>query len=389
MTALLDWEFRVPRSIAFGPETHKLAGEKVKEAGGRHALVVSGPNAARSGIVAKVTDSLQAAGVAFTLFPEVDTEPTVAQVDAGLARLKEAGCDAVVAVGGGSPIDAAKAIALLATNGGDITEYMGANKVKRPILPLIAIPTTAGTGSEVTRHTVVTDSAKNVKMLISSPYLVPAAAIDDPTLTYSMPPQVTASTGLDALTHAIEAHVSKKATPLTDILALAAVRRIFTWLRVAWADGGNAEARREMLLGQLEAGMAFSNSSVALVHGMSRPIGAYFHVPHGIANAMLLPVVMEFSLLGAPRRFAALAEAMGLPVEGCAVMEAGRKAVKAVRDLCADLRIPSLTGYGLDPAEVMEAAPRMARDALASGSPANNPRQAAAEEIVELYRRAL
>ncbi len=388
MTASVTWEFRVPAAILFGPETCKLAGEKVKELGGRKALVVTGPTTAR-GAGAKVSESLAAVGVEPVLFAEVDTEPTVAHVEAGLARLTEAGCDAVVAVGGGSPLDAAKAIALLATNGGDIREYQGANKVKRPILPLVAIPTTAGTGSEVTRNSIITDPGRNVKMPISSPYLVPAVAIDDPTLTYSMPPAVTASTGLDALTHAVEAYVSKKATPLTDTLALAAVRRISTWLRVAWADGGNAEARREMLLGQLEAGMAFGNSSVALVHGMSRPIGAYFHVPHGIANAMLLPVVMEFSLLGSPRRFAALAEAMGLPVGEHSTMEAGREAVRAVRDLCADLRVPSLTGYGLDPAKVMEVALQMAQDALASGSPANNPRQASAEEIVELYRRAL
>ncbi|MGE5552500.1 MAG: iron-containing alcohol dehydrogenase [Betaproteobacteria bacterium] len=387
MAALGNWEFRVPASILFGPGTHQLAGEKVKEVGGRKALVVAGPTTAKVA-GAQVSESLVAAGVEPVLFPEVDQEPTVAHVNEGLERLREAGCDVVVAVGGGSPIDAAKAIALLATNGGDIREYMGANKVKRPTLPLVAIPTTAGTGSEVTRNSIITDPEKRVKMPISSPYLVPAAAIDDPTLTHSMSPSVTASTGLDALTHAIEAYVSKKATPLTDTLALAAVRRIVTWLRVAWADGGNAEARQEMLLGQLEAGIAFGNSSIALVHGMSRPIGAYFQVPHGIANAMLLPVVMEFSLLGSPKRFATLAEAMGVPAGG-SVMEAGREAIRAVRDLCADLQIPSLTGYGLDPAKVMEVAPQMAQDALASGAPANNPRQASVAEIVELYRRAL
>jgi alcohol dehydrogenase class IV len=388
MTALGAWEFRVPPVILFGAGIHQQAGEQVRALGGEKALLVTGPTTAK-GAGAKVSESLAAAGIEPVLFAEVDTEPTVAQVEAGLARLTEAGCEIVVAVGGGSPLDAAKAIALLATNGGDLREYQGANKVKRPTLPLIAIPTTAGTGSEVTRNSIITDPGRNVKMPISSPYLVPAVALDDPTLTYSMPPAVTASTGLDALTHAIEAYVSQRATPLTDTLALTAVRRIAAWLRVAWADGGNAEARREMLLGQLEAGIAFGNSSVALVHGMSRPLGGYFHVPHGLANAMLLPVVMAFSLLGSPRRFAALAEAMGLPVREGPAMESGREAVQAVRDLCADLQVPTLTGYGLDPVKVMEVAPQMARDALASGSPAHNPRQASAEEIVELYRRAL
>jgi alcohol dehydrogenase class IV len=214
--------------------------------------------------------------------------------------------------------------------------------------PLIASPTTAGTGSEVTPFTIVTDTRRNVKMLIGSPFLMPEIAVVDPSLTLSMPPNITAATGIDALTHAIEAYVSRKAQPLTDIFCLSAIRLISGNLRRAWAIGKDIEARESTMLGALQAGIAFANSSVALVHGMARPIGAYFHVAHGASNAALLSVVMDFSLSGNPSRYAQIAQAMGEDTTGLSELQAARKGVAAVKRLIKDIRVPSLRELGVD-----------------------------------------
>ncbi|HEY8597668.1 MAG TPA: iron-containing alcohol dehydrogenase, partial [Thermomicrobiales bacterium] len=237
--------------------------------------------------------------------------------------------------------------------------------------------------------TVITDPDTAVKMLITDDRLIPDVAIADPTLTYGCPRPVTASTGLDALTHAIEAYVSRRATPSSDLFALGAARQIGRSLERAWDDGADADARRAVMLGALHAGIAFSNASVALVHGMSRPIGAYFHVPHGIANAMLLPVVLRFSLSAAPERYRDLAAAIGVPMADQDVTSAGARLADWVAGLAQRLEVPSLRGYGLDPDAVRRVAPQMAADALASGSPANNPRLPTADEIVALYEQAL
>ncbi len=296
--------------------------------------------------------------------------------------------DGLVAIGGGAVIDTAKAMALLAANDGPLPAYRGANLFPRPGIPLVAVPTTAGTGSEVTRFTVITDPETRVKMLITDDKMVPRAAIVDPSLTVDAPPRVTASAGVDALTHAIEAYVSRKANPLTDTLALSAIRRLAWSLPAAFADGQDRDARTAAAIGALEAGLAFSNASVALVHGMSRPLGAVFGVPHGIANAMLLAVVTEYSLEAAPERYGDIGEALGMEQEGTNEATAARRALQAIRALCQTLNIPTLAGYGIDPDELERVAPKMAADALASGSPANNPRVPSADEIVELYRRA-
>jgi alcohol dehydrogenase class IV len=262
---------------------------------------------------------------------------------------------------------------------------MGLNKITAPAAPIIAIPTTAGTGSEVTRFTIITDTARDVKMLIVSDYLMPQAAIVDPLLTLSMPGWVAASTAIDALTHAIESYISRKAQPLTEMLSLEAIRLIGAYLRRAWANPEDLEAKTSVMLASTLAGMAFSNASVALVHGMSRPIGACFHVPHGVSNAILLPVVMEFSRMAAPEKFADIAEAMGEPMEGLTDRQAAQAAVEAVRQLCNDIRIPRAADLKLKREEFMRMAPKMAEDALASGSPGNNPRRPTRDEIVEIY----
>jgi len=373
----------MPPLVLVGTGAWRRVGAEAKRLSGKKALIVSGQAMIRAGFMAEMQTLLEAEGLESVLFDRVTEEPTTEHVEEGLRLLRDEGCDLVIGFGGGSPIDAGKAVAVMATNPGRISDYTGAGKVKAPKLPFIAVNTTAGTGSEVTGNIIITDTATDVKMFITDPLIIPDVAIDDPTLTLSCPPEVTASSGMDALTHAIEAYVSRHANPISDVLALSSIRRIAGNLRRAWGHGDDVEARSEMTLAALEAGMAFSNSSVALVHGMARPIGAYFHVPHGLSNAMLLPYVMEFSAEGAPQRFADIAAAMG---EG---MDAAQRAADAVMALKDDLRIPSLSGAGIDAARLLELTPKMAQDAIASGSPANNPRIASAEEIAALYKKAL
>jgi alcohol dehydrogenase class IV len=315
-------------------------------------------------------------------------EPTMEYTEEGLKYYRESGAEFLIAIGGGSPIDAAKGISALATNPGKVNDFEGPNKIPKPGAPLIAIPTTAGTGSEVTQFTIITDTVRNVKMLIASPMIMPRVALVDPMMTLKMPQGITAATGLDALTHAIEAYVSVKAQPITDALALHAIRLISENLRLAWCNGDNADARIKMMTGALEAGMAFSNASVALVHGMARPIGAYFHVPHGISNAALLSTVIEFSVPGNPNRYADIAQAMGEVTGGLSVLDTAYLAARAVKKLTDDLKVPPLRGLGVDEKKFNSVVSQMAADAIASGSPGNNPRKATQEEIVELYRKA-
>jgi alcohol dehydrogenase class IV len=265
---------------------------------------------------------------------------------------------------------------------------MGWGKIPREGRPVIAVPTTAGTGSEVTPFTIITDTKRDVKMLIGSPFLTPEMAIVDPQLTITLPPDTTATTGIDALTHAIEAYVSVKAQPMSDIFCLSAIELISSSLRTAWANGNDVEAREKTMLGALQAGIAFSNSSVALVHGMARPIGAYFHASHGASNAALLGAVMEFSVEGNSTRYAHVARAMGEDIYGLSDLEAARRGTEAVKKLIKDIKIPSLRQLGVDKEKLDRLAPEMSDDAIASGSPANNPRQATKEQIIELYRVA-
>jgi alcohol dehydrogenase class IV len=369
--------FRVPSTIQYGEGTLDFLGETAHQIGLSHTLLVTDPGMVRLGVAEQARERLTAAGVRTTLFDGVESDPTLANVEAGLARLRGAGCDGLVAIGGGSSIDCAKAISVQATSVEPLGEFMGVERIPRPGLPVIAVPTTAGTGSEVTRVAVITDTGRDVKMMLASRHLVCAAAIVDPLLTHSMPRALTAAVGVDALTHAIEAYVSRRAQPMTDVLALSAVRLIARNLRAAYADGEDRGARAAVMLGAMQAGMAFSNASVALVHGMARPLGACFHLTHGVSIAVLLPVVTAFSVAAAPERYAQLAAEMG---------EAD--IVTAIRNLNRDVQIPSLRELGIDATRYEALLTKMAEDALASGSPANNPRSTTAEEIVQLYREA-
>jgi len=380
--------FLVPPVLIFGSGAARQIGEESRKFGGKKGLIITDEVLLKLGALEGVEQALSQAEIQFAVYSGVFTEPTVDFVQEGIRSYRESGCDFLLAVGGGSAIDTAKAIAVMATNSGAIGDYQGANKVREPGAPLIAVPTTAGTGSEVTQFTIITDTKRDVKMLIASPFLIPRKAIVDPLLTLSMPRGLTAATGIDALTHAIEAYVSVKAQPMSDIFALSAIELISGSLRQAWSNGNNREAREKTMLGALQAGIAFSNSSVALVHGMSRPIGAYFHVAHGVSNAALLSVVTEFSLIGNPERYARVAKAMGENIEGLTILEASDMAAEAVARLIEDIEIPSLPELGVEEDKLDKLAPKMAEDAIASGSPANNPRQATKEEIVELYKLA-
>ena len=389
----------LPPTIITGAGASEKVGEQAKRLGATNALIVTDPGIAKIGYADKIAQNLHAAGISSTCFADVTPDPTLQNVQDGLKQYLDETCDLIVSIGGGSAIDCGKGIAMILTNSGPsgaackpervigkFADYMGVDKIPNPGAPLIAIPTTGGTGSEVSKVTVITDTERNVKRMLSSACLLASVALVDPLLSVTTPPHLTAAVGVDALTHAIEAYISKRAQPITDALALKAIEMISGSLRQAWADGENIPARTDMMIGASIAGMAFSNSSVALVHGMSRPIGAYFHVHHGLSNSVLLHDVMAFSVVGAPARFADIARAMGEPIDGLSPMQQADAAVAAVERLVTDIQMPRLGEIGIDKEAFEDVIEQMAADAIASGSPANNPRQATAEEIVALYR---
>ncbi len=373
--------FLIPPRLRFGEGVLSELGREAQPLG-RRALVVTGPATAKLGRTGAAVDLLRGAGLAAQAFTGIAREPYVSDIDEGCRAAEALGADLIVGVGGGSALDAAKAIAAQLATGVPIADCEGSEKV-RAALPVIAVPTTAGTGSEVTRFTVVTRPGKGgaqVKMLIASQLLIPRAALLDPSLLGSAPLSAAAAAGIDALTHAIEAYVSDVAQPITDDLALSAIRRLAP--RVALAAHGQAtpEDLDALMLGALEAGMAFSNASVALVHGMARPLGAFFDVPHGVANAMLLPEVVRFSQDAAPARYSRIAQALG---------ESGEDAADGVGAICELCRLPAPRDFGIDAATLGASIGQMARDALRSGSPQHNPRQASVQEIEAIYVRAL
>ena len=380
-------DFRAPPTIHVGQGAlHQLV-PTLQTMGAKHAVIVTDSVMADSEWADRLERLAAESDVATRVIGELKGEPTTKDVDAALDTIKTFKADVVIGFGGGSALDTAKVAAVLRTNGGTTADYEGYDQIRKPGTPVVAVPTTAGTGSEVTRGAAVTDELRDVKMLLMSPHLIPAVAIVDPEPTQTMPPTVTASTGLDALTHGIEAYVSRRGYTLTDALAIDAIARIAEALPRVYAQPNDIEAREEMAVASLHAGLAFNNASVALVHGMSRPIGAYFHVPHGLSNAMLLPTVMAFSTSGHPARYAQVAKALGSDLnEPTAAAEAS---VQIVRDLADELEVPTLREWGVDEQAFREVMSTMARDAMDSGSPANNPRTASHEEIIALYEEVI
>jgi alcohol dehydrogenase class IV len=374
-----------PRLMQIGGGTVAAVAEILGKFGLARPLIVTDPFMVSSGLVRQVLDPLERAGIAVAVFSETIPEPTDAVVEAGVAAMRGGDYDCLIGFGGGSPIDTAKAMAILA-NGGTMRDYKVPFAADAGALPVIAIPTTAGTGSECTRFTVITDAARDEKMLIAGLGALPLAAIVDYELTFSVPKRTTADTGVDSLTHALEAYVSRRANPYSDALALSAMALIGAHLRTAYAEPTNAAAREAMMLGATQAGLAFSNASVALVHGMSRPIGAHFHVPHGLSNAMLLPAVTRFGLASALPRYAEAARRIGFAAEIDDDETASVKLGDGLVRLNAELGVPSPRAYGIDAGAWEAKLEVMAGQALASGSPANNPRVPEAAEIVALYR---
>jgi alcohol dehydrogenase class IV len=376
-----------PRLMAVGGGALAELPAILRRLGLANPLIVTDPFLARSGHLEQATAQLDRAGIPWTVFSDTVADPTTAVVETGTTRLAEGGFDSLVAIGGGSSIDTAKAMSVLVANGGQMRDYKVPAEIPKAGPPLVAIPTTAGTGSEVTRFTVITDTETDEKMLVAGLGCCPLAAIVDYELTLSMPLRLTADTGLDSLTHAIEAYVSRRANPFTDGLAKNAMGLIARHIRTACAEPDNRPAREAMMLGATTAGMAFSNSSVCLVHGMSRPIGAFFHVPHGLSNAMLLPEITAFSAPAALERYADCARAMGVAEEAEGSQGAVARLLDELRRLNDDLQVPTPRDWGIDAERYEELLPVMASQALGSGSPANNPRIPTSDEIVELYHR--
>ena len=381
-------ELHLPSDLVIGGGTSDDLAEHVARIGVERPLVVSDRFLLEKGPAGPLVERLQAAGVAVAVFGDVQPDPTLENVNNALAALRDHEADGVVAIGGGSPMDTAKAAAVAFANPGDVRDYAGYNQVPGPGLPLVAVPTTAGTGSEVTRVAVITDTERDVKMMMLDGHLMARVAISDYRLTLSTPPDLTSWVGVDSLTHAIEAYVSTKATVLTDMLALEAARLIGAHMRRVVEHPGDEPAREAMMLGATLAGAAFSNSSVALVHGMSRPIGAHFHLAHGLSNALLLPTVTRFSVMGAPERYAHVAREMRLATDEDSDRVACDRLVEELEALNADLSIPSLSEAGVEREHFERVVQDMAQAAIDSGSPGFNPQPATKEQIVELYQQA-
>jgi alcohol dehydrogenase len=381
--------FNIPSSVIIGGGASAELLPQLRRLGAKRVLVVTDAFMVKSGVVARLLAPLQEGGVEVAVFDGVQPDPTEQNVRDGLALYRSSGAEAVVAIGGGSPLDAGKAISILTTNPEPLADYMGYHKIPKAGAPLLAIPTTAGTGSEVTKVAVITDTERDVKMMILDQHLLPVVALVDYELTLSMPAPLTAHVGVDTLTHGIEAYVSRKASEMTDPIALSCIRLAATHLVKAWEEPENLAAREGMMLSATQGGMAFANSSVCLVHGMSRPLGLLFHIPHGLSNAMLLPAVTRFSLAGAEARYATVARTMGLYAANASDASAAASLVDGLEKLNARLEVPRISDFKGATLEVFEAAlEKMASDALASGSPANNPVVPTASEIVQLYREA-
>lgn len=377
--------FVIPNHTVVGTNVLGEAAPLLKKMGNK-AFVVTGRHVAVSNMMKQLTALLDENGIGCVIFDGITGEPTDTMIENGVEMLKSSGCDFIIGIGGGSPLDSAKAIAAMAVNEGSIADYNG-KEITGEILPLAAIPTTAGTGSEATKFTVITDSEKGIKMLLKGDVLVPKLAIVDSSFTVGAPKSVTSATGLDALTHAVEAYTSRKAFSMTDTLAVSAVKRIMKYLPIAYREPDNSLAREQMSIAALEAGICINNSSVTIVHGMSRPIGALFHVPHGMSNAMLLKECLSFAVSGAYEKFANLGRETGVASDSDSDETAAEKFIDSLQSICDVCEIPTLEQYGIDRDEYYSKISKMATDAVASGSPANTVKEVTVDDCIEIYKK--
>lgn len=377
--------FVIPNHTVVGTNVLGEAAPLLKKMGNK-AFIVTGRHVAVSNMMKQLTALLDENGIDCVIFDGITGEPTDTMIENGVEMLKSSGCDFIIGIGGGSPLDSAKAIAAMAVNEDSIADYNG-KEITGEILPLAAIPTTAGTGSEATKFTVITDSEKGIKMLLKGDVLVPKLAIVDSSFTVGAPKSVTSATGLDALTHAVEAYTSRKAFSMTDTLAVSAVKRIMKYLPIAYREPDNSLAREQMSIAALEAGICINNSSVTIVHGMSRPIGALFHVPHGMSNAMLLKECLSFAVSGAYEKFANLGRETGVASDSDSDETAAEKFIDSLQNICDVCEIPTLEQYGIDRDEYYSKISKMATDAVASGSPANTVKEVTVDDCIEIYKK--
>lgn len=376
--------FKNPTQITYGIHAVEELRTIIKENSFENVLIITDKGVVKAGLVERLSNQMQ--NINFNIYEETSPNPTVSNCNEAKEIIDENSTDLVVAIGGGSSIDVAKAVCLLSTNEGDITDYEGIDKFDNDLLPLVAIPTTAGTASEVTNFTVITDSDREYKLTVGGVKLSPKWALVDPTLTISLPPHITAATGLDALVHAIESYTSKMATPISKTLAREAIRKISSNLRQAVFGGDSLNARDNMLMGSLLAGLAFNNTRLGNCHALSHPVSAMYGVPHGVANSILIPHVMEFNSYAVPELFSDIAEDMGENLDGLTLMEKSKAAVDAVKKLSKDIDIPEdFSEYGVDENNIE----RMTEDALLSGNIAVNPRLTKYEDVKKLYIQSI
>jgi len=379
--------FSTTPRIVMGPGAIKTIGDEVKKRGISKVLIVTDKGVKGAGLTEPIEVSLKKAGVAYGIFDGVEPDPRYEIVADCLAMVKEEKADLLIGLGGGSSIDITKTTAIMVTNDGPVSEYFGIDLIPNPGLPTIMVPTTAGTGSEVTPIAILSDEGEKLKKGIVSPYMYPSVGILDPELTIGLPPHVTAATGMDALIHAIEAYTSINATGMTDMYCMRAMELIYNNLRIAYAKGDNIEARSAMMEGALLAGIGFANAGVTAVHAFAYPIGAEFHIPHGVANTLMLPHVIRFNVLGNLPKFAALAKPFGISTEGLDDLQIVDRVIAAIDRLSDDLRVPRhLADFGVKEQDVLmlaEGAMKVTRLL------ANNPRTLYLEDAKAIYKAAL
>ena len=375
----------LPTRNVFGEGAVQEAGDLVKSLGAKKCLIVTDRYLGQIGMADRVQGILKKAGIEACIFAVAEPNPTDKNVEAGARFYQENECNSIISLGGGSSHDCAKGIGLVAANGGQIADFEGVDKSSKPMIPLMAINTTAGTASEITRFCIITDTSRKVKMAIVDWRVTPQIAINDPELMKGMPPSLTASTGMDALTHAIEAYVSTDANPLTDAAAIMAIKMIAHYLPKAVANGNYMKARDKMAYAQYLAGIAFNNASLGYVHAMAHQLGGFYNLPHGVCNAILLPYVESYNLIGNMNRFRDVAQAMGVQVEGISVTCAAEKAIEAIKKLSRQLEIPTdLKQLGVREEDFGIMADNAKKDVCQL----TNPRTATREQVIEIYRQA-
>lgn len=375
-----------PKVALMGPGCVKEIGRHAKNLGGTKALVVSGKSRHGEELAGDIRKILENAGLKAAIYAGAEPNPTDSSVMEGAEAYKRESCDLIVAVGGGSPMDCTKAVGIVAKNGGRINDYEGVGKVTKGTPPLITVNTTAGTASEMTSFTIITDTKRHIKMAIVDPRITPDVAVNDPELMVSMPPALTAATGMDALTHAVEAYVSTMATPTTDAAAIKSIELVSKYLREAVAHGEDIRTRDMMAHAEYLAGIAFNNASLGYVHSMAHQLGGLYDLPHGVCNAILLPYVEMYNKQVCPERFADIAKAMGEKIEGLSPEEAADRAIDAIKKIASDIGIPSgLKELGAREEDLE----LLAEHAMQDVCRLTNPRELSKEDIIEIYRKAL